>query len=159
MRDTIRSVIIGAFSSATAICLLAATAKAGEPARVWTPVAWGGEAGDMQYYFVDRSSMVRAGDRVEVETLAIREVPTEGGVERVYERSLVACGERSSVTLDMRMLSRDDRELHRVAGDGKVETYPEGSAWRVVVDTVCDGSFPSAATTTPRAHAEAFFNY
>lgn len=126
-------------------------------ARLWTPVSWGGEPGSMQLYFVDKASIRREGALVELTTLAVNEVPTKGGADRVEERSRFLCNSRQSVAMEQRYLGRA-RQLHFLRPEPKREDFPEGSAWRIVIDSVCTDDLNAEPTDDPGLYAEAFFN-
>jgi hypothetical protein len=126
-------------------------------ARGWTPVSYGGEPGSMQLYIVDRASVRRAGTVVEVETLAINETPTPGGVDRVEERARFFCDRRTAVALRQRYFG-GSRQLHLIEPKPVAESFPAGSAWRIVIDSVCDDAIDAQPTHDPRNYADAFFN-
>ena len=126
-------------------------------ARGWTPVSYSGEPGSMQLYFVDRASVRRAGTVVEVVTLAINETPTPGGVDRVEERSRFFCDKRTAVALRQRYFG-GTRQLHLIEPKPVAESFPAGSGWRIVIDSVCDNAIDAKPTYDPRNYADAFFN-
>jgi hypothetical protein len=115
-----------------------------------------GAAGNQQAYFVNRSSVLRRGQQVEIEMTMIRELPN-GGVDRVLERSVVNCAERSSTMIDVRFLNRADHVVASMAGDGGSERYSPGSAGQIVLDTVCEDSWLARETDDPRGFAQLLF--
>lgn len=126
------------------------------PARLWTPVSWSGDPGGMQFYFVEKSSLRRIGTKVELVTLAVNEVPTKGGVDRVEERSRIMCDSRTAVTVRQRYF-RGSVQLHLIEPRQTPESFPEGSGWRILTDSVCTNDMKAKPTDDPRNYADAFF--
>lgn len=141
------------------IPLLAAamlSAKVPVAASQWVPVTASGAAGNQQAYFVNRSTLERRGQQVEIEMTMIRELPN-GGVDRVLERSMVNCADRSSRMIDVSFLNRADHVVASMAGDGESEHYSPGSAGQIVLDTVCEDSWSARETDDPRGFARLLF--
>lgn len=126
-------------------------------ARLWTPVSWGGEPGNMQLYFVEKASIRRNGSLVELITLAVNEMPTQGGVDRVEEHSRIMCDARTAISIRQRYYG-GARQLHLIEPRPNVESFPEGSAWRVLIDGVCGNDMKAKPTNDPRTYADAFFH-
>lgn len=124
---------------------------------LWTPVSWSGEPGVMQLYFVSRSSIRRQGAMVEFDALIVHETPTARGVEHVVERGRLICGARTAITLEQRHFGRG-RQIYLIRPKPVAESFPKGSGWRIVIDSVCDNDLPAKQTDDPRNYAEAFFN-
>jgi hypothetical protein len=112
----------------------------------------------MQLYFVEKASIRRDGSLVELVTLAVNEVPTQGGVDRVEERSRFMCNARTAVSMKQ-LYYGGARQLHVIEPPPKVDSFPEGSAWRILIDSVCVNDMRAKPTADPSNYADAFFNF
>jgi hypothetical protein len=109
----------------------------------------------MHLYFVEKASILRDGSLVELVTLAVNQVPTAGGVDSVEERSRFMCNARTAVSIKQHYYS-GTRQLHVTEAKPKVDSFPEGSAWRILIDSVCGNELDALPTDDPRNYADAF---
>ena len=131
------------------------SAKTG--AKLWTPVSYGGKSGAMQLFFVDLESVRKSGSALELSALMINEHPSQGGVDRVEERVRFLCDSRKAISLEQRYYG-GDVQLHLIKPEPVAENFPDGSAWRIMIDSVCTNEIPEERTADPKNYADAFFN-
>jgi hypothetical protein len=126
-------------------------------AKLWTPVSYGGKSGAMQLFFVDLESVRKFGSALELSALMINEHPSQGGVDRVEERVRFLCESRRAISLEQRYY-RGAVQLHLITPEPVAEIFPDGSAWRIMIDSVCTDEIPEERTADPKNYADAFFN-
>jgi hypothetical protein len=131
------------------------SAQAVESGR-WTPVSYAKETGKEMLIFVDKSSVRRAGSKVDLVTLAVRKQATEEGVDSVRERNLLDCDKRQAQSLGQDYLARGKR-IHRGEAEPAMVAYAEGSSWRSLIDSVCTNDMAMDPTDDPMAVTQDFF--
>jgi len=134
------------------IAASAAALGAAAPADRWTPVSFGGQPKVQQVYFVDPASIAKKGSSADFRALIIYRTPSERGVDRAIEKSRANCADRSSRSLGTTFLY--GTQVRSSVGEQKeIERYPEGTPWRILVDSVCDNDLPAFTTADPRGWA------
>lgn len=148
-----RHLPIAAAAGALAIAAAAAAAAAAQPAARWTPVSFGGQPKVQQVYFIDPASITKKGGSADFRALIIYRTPSERGVDRAIEKSRANCTDRSSRSLGTTFLNGTQVRAS-MPEQKEIERYPEGTPWRILVDSVCDNDLPDFTTADPRGWAQ-----
>jgi hypothetical protein len=145
-----------AIAGLTLLSAACADASAQAANARWTPVAFAAEPGKAMLIFVDKSSIRRSGTDIDLVTLAVRKEVSAEGVDSVRERNRFFCDTREAQSLGQEYLG-GGKLVHKGEAEPAGVAYPEGSAWRTLIDSVCKDDMTADATDDPHAVTDAHF--